>query len=303
MRDVRIDNCKGVLMLLVVFGHLLELCNAGILGNITYKLIYIFHMPAFIFLMGMVSKPNLTRILKNISLYIVFQIVYITYDSVLNGNPINLYFRKPYWLLWFTVVEVYYSAIHAMVNKCRININALVMASIVASLMVGYAQRIGYGFSLSRAFTFLPYYIGGVIFRQSECRDKQNAVVGAIALIGSLLLVGVMHISNGALYGSYSYIDGGFNPLIKLSQYVIAFSCIFTMYMYMPKHKLKGITEIGMNTLPVYLFHGFLILTIRRYNFFSFGVLANYVLAICAAIVITIVLSKIPMRLHSKQMH
>ena len=297
MRDIRIDNCKGVLIFVVVFGHLLELCNAGRLGNITYKLIYVFHMPAFIFFMGMVSKPKANRIIKNICLYIVFQTAYIAFDSIINGNPINIYFRRPYWLLWFTVVEIYYSVLCILISKYRINTTVLFIVSIAVTLLVGYVQRIGYDFSLSRAFTFLPYYFGGMIFKQSEYRNKRNVIVDAIALIGSLLLVGVVRISNGALYGSYSYIDGGYNPVIKLSLYIVSFSCILAMYRYMPNHKLKGITEIGMNTLPVYLFHGFIILAIRKYNFFSFGVLVNYVLAVCVAIAITTVLSRIPMRI------
>lgn len=288
-------------MFLVVFGHLLELCNAGSSENVTYKLIYIFHMPAFIFLMGMVSKPNTKKVIKSMALYIVLQIMYITFDSVVNGNPIDLYFRRPYWLLWFTMVETYYCALRIWISKYRINISALFVLSIVISLLTGYVKWIGYDLSLSRAFTFLPYYIGGMIFKQLEYRNKQSEIVGVIALVGSLLLVGLTHISNEALYGSYSYSASGNNPLIKLSQYIISFSCILSLYTYMPNRMLKGITYIGMNTQPVYLFHGFIILVFRKYNFFSFGGLVNYVLAIFVAIMITTTLSKIPMQFGKKQ--
>lgn len=126
MRDVRIDNCKGMLIFLVVFGHLLELCNAGRLGNITYKLIYIFHMPAFIFLMGWVSKPSAKRVIKSIGLYIVFRIMYFVFNCTINGYPMKFYFSsRPYWLLWFTLVEIYYSVLCVIINKYRVNINVL----------------------------------------------------------------------------------------------------------------------------------------------------------------------------------
>ena len=56
-RDYQIDNIKGLLILLVVFGHSLELVriNSGV-ANFMYIFIYTFHMPVFVFYAGYLSK-------------------------------------------------------------------------------------------------------------------------------------------------------------------------------------------------------------------------------------------------------
>ena len=51
-RDAKIDNLKGILIFLVVFGHLLELVITKGHAKYIYELIYSFHMPFFIFLSG-----------------------------------------------------------------------------------------------------------------------------------------------------------------------------------------------------------------------------------------------------------
>lgn len=54
------DNIKGVLIILVVIGHLLEPCarlgSVGLAGFRVLDFIYMFHMPLFIFLTGLFSK-------------------------------------------------------------------------------------------------------------------------------------------------------------------------------------------------------------------------------------------------------
>ena len=52
-RDYGFDNSKLILIILVVFAHLLEIStkNYGAKCDI-YRVIYSFHMPAFVFLTG-----------------------------------------------------------------------------------------------------------------------------------------------------------------------------------------------------------------------------------------------------------
>ena len=54
------DNLKGVLIILVVIGHLLEPCarlgSEGLAGFRVLDFIYMFHMPLFIFVTGLFSK-------------------------------------------------------------------------------------------------------------------------------------------------------------------------------------------------------------------------------------------------------
>ena len=72
------DNIKGLLMLLTVFAHILFQLQEKKSGtiNTTVDLIYMFHMPAFVFVSGFWGKSERTHSfessLKLILLYFVF---------------------------------------------------------------------------------------------------------------------------------------------------------------------------------------------------------------------------------------
>lgn len=62
-RDLYFDNLKGILISLVVFGHLIEnFYFKSKFVEIVYTFIYTFHMPAFIFLSGLFFKPDLKKL-------------------------------------------------------------------------------------------------------------------------------------------------------------------------------------------------------------------------------------------------
>jgi fucose 4-O-acetylase-like acetyltransferase len=78
-RNLQIDACKAFLIFLVVFGHVIEISNLQIAKTL-YKIIYIIHMPMFVFLAGYFIKLNKKIIQDKIFyyfyLYIKWSIVY-----------------------------------------------------------------------------------------------------------------------------------------------------------------------------------------------------------------------------------
>lgn len=62
MRDARIDRWKGILIFLVVLGHAVGMASHYAIGfeksllEFIYKVIYLFHMPAFFFVAGVVQN-------------------------------------------------------------------------------------------------------------------------------------------------------------------------------------------------------------------------------------------------------
>lgn len=61
-REYQYDNMKFILILLVVFGHLLEYIRGDISENI-YRIIYTFHMPVFVFISGYFAKFKKKKII------------------------------------------------------------------------------------------------------------------------------------------------------------------------------------------------------------------------------------------------
>ena len=97
-RDFHIDNIKGVLIFLVVLGHMLgylqETHSAFATGVRTF--IYFFHMPGFIFMSGYLAKGFLTKeykaekLLSFAWLYLLFkdaiELVHFIFERP-NGTP------------------------------------------------------------------------------------------------------------------------------------------------------------------------------------------------------------------------
>ena len=76
-RNVYWDNIKGFLMLLTVFAHILyQLQGSSEIINSIVDYIYMFHMPAFVFVCGYFGKSEHSRsfeaIIKLIFLYFIF---------------------------------------------------------------------------------------------------------------------------------------------------------------------------------------------------------------------------------------
>lgn len=67
-RDLGIDRCKGLLIILVVFGHLVSGTNLNEIPaefgwyNDALRAVYFFHMPAFLYLSGLISYRALLRL-------------------------------------------------------------------------------------------------------------------------------------------------------------------------------------------------------------------------------------------------
>ena len=64
------DNVKGILVILVVLGHLLELMAGRIPGALyLWSMIYSFHMPAFLIISGYFAKRSQKNKLDNAKKY------------------------------------------------------------------------------------------------------------------------------------------------------------------------------------------------------------------------------------------
>ena len=57
-REYQWDNLRFLLISLVVLGHLWEIMGQAPYKDVVYRIIYSFHMPAFLFLSGMFAKSN-----------------------------------------------------------------------------------------------------------------------------------------------------------------------------------------------------------------------------------------------------
>lgn len=295
-RIFRFDNAKFLLMFLVVFGHLLE----GIAGRVSlnlYRTIYLFHMPAFVFLSGYFSSFQPKKIVFRLVLpYAVFQTLYRLFDVFVlkHSFRLSLFFTTPYWLMWYLFVMVIYHLAIPLFDTERLPVQILSVAVTIAlSLLAGYVRRIGYFLSLSRLFTFAPYFLCGFYCKKDRPRWEKTGLHAAkwVAGIGAVIsVIGIVFawktdLSVNILYGSYSYADGGYSPALKLFLLVIGLGGILTMAL-IPNKKIPIVTEIGANTFPIFCLHGFVVRLLGKTGIFAHSQAVNLIIAVILAAVI-----------------
>ncbi len=201
-RDYFFDNIKAVLIFFVVLGHfLLPIHEEGILVLIK-RLIYVFHMPLFVFVSGYFSKRiykdgrfNFKKILYLIKAYIVF-VIAIQAVYAISGfrsfSEINFFSQSgaPWYL--FAMI-VWYLMIPFVRNLKPVPVIAV---NIVLALVAGYFKNVGDFLCLSRILVFGPFFFLGYYMEQPllerALRPEYKKIVttAALSICAGILLTG-----------------------------------------------------------------------------------------------------------------
>lgn len=279
-RDYALDNIRFFLMFTVVFAHLLQVCDPFGSRWIIYKLIYTFHMPAFLFLFGCHASHSMKRIVYRWCIpYVVFQTVYTVFERSVLGNPIDLQYTTPYWLLWYMLACIFYQVLLPLYDAADRRGQILALVCVCGlSMAVGFNDSVGYYLSLSRFFVFQPWFLLGYYCQKNggpgvmAVRGGRRAVIAAAAIVVMFLSVLLVHdadLPNGLLYGSYSYRNCGSTMWMRLAVSCIALAWIVFLFVGIKPYwnrKLAFITKIGQNTWPVFLLHGFIVKAVPVYG-------------------------------------
>ena len=206
MRNKSIDGAKFLLVALVAIEHILEVSrNTNPVMNAAYRFIYLFHVPAFVYVSGIVSsalitKENGKRLLSGILLpYLVFQGLYTWQATHFSASPWSLLPANPYWLMWYLVSLIAWRLMLPIVMSLRWPIGFAVLVALAAGLSTG----INSGYSVSRTLVFFPFFVAGHIYGVPVLRSRLGAFLGLACLAG--LAWTFRQINPFWLYGSAPY--------------------------------------------------------------------------------------------------
>ncbi len=275
-RDHQIDNIKGLLIILVIFGHSLELLrlNSTITSYI-YNFIYTFHMPIFIFISGYLSK-NIQKGRDNAfrqlfipflifnSLWNFIQIIMTRLLSLPIESAETFSFLNPGWALWYILALFIWKLLLPDIIKIK-NVFLLVLG-------IGVLSRLFTEFnvflSLSRLFVFTPYFVAGYLFSTKqltilrESRRRNSLVLLIIALAFNYYFLFHTNYPTEFLWADrpFSFFSENFlvSIFFGILLYIIGFSFIIVFLRLTPGKENK-ITQIGKNSFPVYILHTYLI--------------------------------------------
>lgn len=284
MRDSFLDGSKALLIFCVVFGHFLERMMgwSDPKSHVLLGVIYSIHMPAFIFISGMLFKDKnvFKNILFFIALYVPFQILYPLFDALWTGKFIwkwNL-FERPYWILWYLLGMMVWTALTHYLIRTKFPL----LIAIGFALLVGFSTWNNYQYSIGRILVFFPFFMMGHLYGQRMIqwiRQQKYQVFKASAIL--ILIASVMSLTQLSpywLYGSLSYqqlkVDWIEGSLIRIGCLLFSALGIYAVFA-LCSHLDSKFRALGERTLPVYLLHGFVVIAIS--NSISLNIFSTYV--------------------------
>lgn len=262
-RNYYFDNAKFILILLVVIGHGIQIIAANPLMALIYKFIYLFHMPAFIFIGGYFTKFQKEQKFSSLLiLYVIFQTLYCIGNIFGAQNAdARMEFFEPCWVMWFLVSLITMKIILPYITKFKFPI----LISLVIAILAGYESLIGSYLSLSRTIVFMPFFLLGYYCNETHLAKIKNLSKATAISIIALSLVILMYLSSfdlGFLFNDRSYEMMGINAwyagFFRLG-FLLWSAVLIVCFLILVPTKQKWFSDFGERTLQVYLLHGFVL--------------------------------------------
>ena len=291
-RIYRYDNVKAFLIFLVVLGHMTtDYVSDSMLVRWTTLWIYSFHMPAFIFISGLVHKQYITE--ERASLGIKGE-TRMRWDKVLGfflcgyGLKIFLQFTRtlmgqnPLWhwieepgIPWYLFVMAEYELLFYLMRRIDSKTKpwVMILGAFALSAVIGYFPAVGDTFCLSRMINFLPIYMIGYYLDMKAVNaflaEKRWLRIAGWAVIAASMIACAM--GKFGMYSlrkwftgrrSYEFLADIFGTaaisygwLIRLAVWAVAIAITLSIVAVIPDKDLGFATTVGARTLNVYFWH------------------------------------------------
>ena len=295
------DTFRGLLILSIPMSHFTKMAGnqygtmyltGGFpeesLFGFVYITINVFVMQAFMFLSGYFSKKTdraqQTAFSTFMWPYLVFTIAYY-FIRMFFMDGANLKLLTPPFALWFLFVLFFYR----FFLKYMVRFSGLLPVSLILYLLAGQIEEFGSFMSLGRALSYFPFFLLGyycskerLAWFQGLRRKPLLLVLLGAALIGITLLLMHSDIKVGwylLKQSVHSFPDMMWweDTVMRVLIFFVACGWIILMINIIPSKK-SFISYIGMNTMPVYVFH----LTLR-YVIEFYGIYIGFISCLVVA--------------------
>ena len=277
------DNLKFVLITLVLVGHFVGPLNDNCFETkVLWRTIYMFHMPAFLFVGGMFAKKLYTREnglrINVLAFYIVMFLLLYTglwaERHLWEPHPAyNLFVINS--IPWYFVTMAALGATTPIIAKVRGGAQTVLPISIALAVVVPFNDNFDDFLVLGRTFAYAPFYYAGYFLSikgYDEWITRQRAKKWPIvcAILCFLAMYAAFYLLPKPIAGTMSGLATGHNTyddmkefpsyidaLIRFADIGIAGILIVALSILTPS-KRSFITDLGGRTLQVYFFHPFL---------------------------------------------
>lgn len=309
-RDPWLDNVKMTLVILVVIGHAIGLVEASQGSHWVYDFIYLWHIPAFVFVSGYLSKSFTWDRRRMKSLVYTLAIPYLLFEpalfyyrrEVVGENVTGPLWLEPHWTMWYLIVLLMWRLVTPILKLHWLFLPLSVIVSLLGGLWDTEALMI------PRFLGLLPFFVLGLHVKPRHLRHLDDIWV-RLAAVPMLVGIGIMAVYTDTwAETALLWYDTGYNEIpidneivfqTRLTIMMVGLLGAFAAMSLVPRRSLGWFTPMGTATLVVYLFHGFVIKTVKALGWPEFTArheVLGLVLTVLGAIALTLVLASPPVR-------
>ena len=274
-RDQRLDQQKGLLISLVVLGHVIETLRFPASTLALYLAIYVVHMPAFLLIAGALTKPRrfldeLVQASRRLAPPYLFGVIGAALVALLVGGSLSLSLLPPPWTLWFLLTLATLRLLTALIGVSNRALVVVVILAAAASLITLPAE-LSLGRSGALAIFFL---IGARLGRERLLSLSERIGVWRGALLAStgLALAGatllLADLPRSTLFWREAIERASNHPIdalvISLLLHLAALAVslgLFALTIRLPYSRL--LSYCGRESLTIYLGHALLLSGLR----------------------------------------
>ncbi|MCD8189830.1 MAG: acyltransferase family protein [Clostridiales bacterium] len=236
--------------------------------------IYLFHMPAFIFVSGLFSKSavrkhNYDRVFSFFMVYLVtkFLIWFVRFlmtEDLASDMPYTTLFQE-IGVPWYGLAMCAF--LLATMFLDRYHPAYLMVATIALGCLAGYCKDVGTVGSLSRILVFYPFFLAGYFLTPEQIlrvtEHWYSKLLAAALLVAACWLClryrDVLTPYSDFLKGRSDFSEleelAPYGGVFRLGLYAVGFLLIFCLIAVIPKIHIPVVSTVGQRTLPVYVFH------------------------------------------------
>lgn len=300
-RDYMFDTFRGLLILSIPMSHFTKMAGNQFgamyltggfpeesFFGFMYITINVFVMQAFMFLSGYFSKKldraQETAFSTFMWPYLVFTVIYY-FIRMFFMDGANLKLLTPPFALWFLFVLFFYR----FFLKYMVRFNWLLPVSIMLYLLAGQIEEFGNLLSLGRGLSYFPFFLLGYYcskerlawFQGLRKRPLLLFALGTV-LVGITFLLMHSDVKVGwyllkQSVHSFPNMMWYEDTLMRILLFFVASGWIIFMVNIIPSKK-SFLSFVGMNTMPIYVFHLTLRYVVEFYGIYI-GVISCCVVA------------------------
>lgn len=278
-RDPWLDNAKMGLVVLVVLGHTWALLpsDAEVAWHL-YDFVYLWHMPAFVFLSGYLSRgfqyspARMWQLVTDLLVpYVLFEGLLAWFRLHVGGERLQDLWLDPHFPMWYLLALVAWRLLTPLLRP----LPGAVVVAVAVSIASGYLQGEWMALlDLPRILGFLPFFVLGLKTTPEALewvRGRFPAVLGAVTFaVVAVLAVNLDRWASTAYLYQRPFdlmdVPDSTAVLTRLLVMAVGLAGTFAWLALVPRRG-GWFTRMGAATMTVYLFHGFAVKGIEYAGF------------------------------------